>query len=190
LFTQKEGYQAEDAIEAVYDRDHSNQPSGSISYGGWTKLGVPGGPAFRLKPDIFNTWTHRFAEIKPLSPSGIIKAGIQFGVYTAVFAPFGYFPDIGWSPSTHYAVAGTRSIFFFNAGGIIFYTSATDAAEDLLLLTTYAAVKAFVRTPAGQRIISSSLEAIGERIAGLVNVGVKGGQLELETNLEVGLITD
>jgi hypothetical protein len=169
MFTQGMGYAAEAAIQAVYATDH---PGNAVSYGGWTRLGIPGGPAFRLKPDIFNTTTKRWAEIKPLSPSGVVKAGIQFTAYGVAFAPFFYFPDASWKPSTHFAIAGTMPIVFFNVGGIIFYSDATDAAEDLIALTTLAAVKSFMASQLGQRLATSAVEVLGDLIPGLAGARV------------------
>jgi hypothetical protein len=185
-FTQSQGYAAEAAIEAVYAGDHSTQPVGSIQYGGWTRLGIPGGPAFRLKPDIFNTKTSRWAEIKPLSASGIVKAALQFTTYSLAFAPFGYLPDAGWTPSTHFATAGTLPIVFFNAGGIIFYSDATDAAEDLIALTTLSAVRSFIASQAGKRILQSAIDVLGDRIPGLVTAGVSGDEADGGNSLGIG----
>jgi hypothetical protein len=71
LFTQQLGYLAEDAIGQIYARDHVGD---KVLYGGWTRLGGVGNVAYRLKPDIFNMTTKRWAEIKPLTYSGLAKA--------------------------------------------------------------------------------------------------------------------
>jgi hypothetical protein len=60
------------------------------------------------------------------------------------FAPFGYLPDAAWTPSKHYAVAGNIPIVFWNCGGIVFYSDATDQTEDLLALSTYALVRGYM----------------------------------------------
>lgn len=133
MFTQQLGYLAEAAIGQIYARDH---PGDLVGYGSWTRLGGSGNPAYRLKPDIFNMSSKRWAEIKPLSPSGLTKAAVQYGTYTAAFMWFNYWPDAGWRPSTHHALAGAVPILFFNAGGVIFYTDVLDMAEDALATAT------------------------------------------------------
>jgi hypothetical protein len=182
MFTQGMGYAAEAAIQAVYAADH---PGNVVSYGGWTRLGIPGGPAFRLKPDIFNTTTKRWAEIKPLSPSGIVKAAAQLSVYSTLFAPFFYFPDASWTPSTHFAVAGIVPIVFFNVAGIIFYSDAIDAAEDLIALTTLAALRSFMASQLGQRLAQSLVEVLGDKIPALVSAGTAGDEAELGDSLGI-----
>jgi RHS repeat-associated protein len=164
LFTQKFGYLAEDAIQQIYKNDHRKD---NVSYGGWTKLGTPLGGAFRLKPDILNYSKSTWLEIKPLTVSGVAKAGLQYKLYEKAFGFYGYKPEIGWVPSTHFVIAGTQEIFFFNAGGIVFYTDLYDSAEDLLALTSYEAVKDFMLSPAGLRMSRSILGGLS-RIPGLV----------------------
>ena len=91
LLTQSFGYLVEPIIQSVYASDHAGDV---VAYGQWTRIGGLTGNLFKLKPDIFNTTTKRWAEIKPFTTSGIAKAGIQFTKYLG-FAPFGYFPDVG-----------------------------------------------------------------------------------------------
>ena len=138
LFTQRFGYLAEAAIQAVYIQDH---PGDAVLLGEWSRF--PG--MFRMKPDMLNFTTGRWAEIKPLSPSGIIDAGFSLTKY-APFMTFGIYPDKAWAPSTHFAVAGTVPIAFFNAGGIIFYTDylVQDFLEDVLAITTVTAARDYM----------------------------------------------
>ena len=75
---------------------------------------------------------------------------------------------------------------FFNAGGIIFYSDATDAAEDLIALTTLAAVRSFMASQLGQRIAQSLIDVLGDRIPGLVTAGVSGDEAELGDSLGIG----
>jgi len=121
-----------------------------VHYGQWTRVGPgpgPLNPGYRLKPDIFNMTSKHWAEIKPFSPSGVISAGVKYGIYYAAFRPFGYLPDAGWAPSTHFALAGTVPIIFWNAGGIIFYTDVLmeDFLDDVLSLSTVALAQNYMK---------------------------------------------
>ncbi|MHC4499772.1 MAG: RHS repeat domain-containing protein [Planctomycetota bacterium] len=160
LFTGNFGYVAEDAIQLVYALDH---PGDNVAYGRWTRL--PG--VFRLRPDIFNMTRKTWLEIKPLSVSGVAKAGVSVAKYLVPLGVFGYKPEISWEPSTHYMVAGTVPIFFFNAGGIVFYTDVLDNLEDLAALSSVAAVRQFLMSAAGQRFMQSTIGVFG-RVPGLV----------------------
>jgi hypothetical protein len=82
--------------------------------------------------------------------------------------------------------ARSMPIVFFNAGGIIFYSDATDAAEDLIALTTLAAVRSFMASQLGQRIAQSLIDVLGDRIPGLVTAGVSGDEAELGDSLGIG----
>ena len=130
LFTQRFGYLAEAAIQAVYMQDH---PGDAVLLGEWSRF-----PSlFKLKPDMLNFTTLRWAEVKPFSPSGVIAAADSYARYLP-FSLYGFLPDAGWAPSTHFALAGTVPIIFWNAGGIIFYTDflAQDFLEDVFALVT------------------------------------------------------
>ena len=167
MFTQQLGYLAEDAIQEIYARDH---PADAVDNGRWTRFGGPGNRAFRLKPDILNHSTKRWAEIKPFSYSGITKGAAQYLLYAGAFAPFDYYPDVGWKPSTHFTEAGTVPIFFFNAGGVIFYTDALDMAEDgAALATVQLARQYFLKNSA--RLAGRTLLPALTRISGLAISG-------------------
>jgi RHS repeat-associated protein len=180
LFTQAFGYVAEDAIQLVYALDHSGN---SVAYGRWTRLLG----AYRLKPDILNITKRRWLEIKPLSISGATEGALSFAKYSAVLGFLGYKPDIDWIPSTHFVTAGAVEIFFFNAGGIVFYTDAFDNAEDLIVLGSIAAVKEFLRSPAGQRIAVSAVGMLS-RIPVLVKARIGIDRFRLEGHLSIGEI--
>ena len=190
LFTQRFGYLAEAAIQAIYAIDH---PGDSVSYGGWTRLGPVLGRAFRLKPDIMNHTGHRnnnqktWLEIKPLSLSGAVRAGVQYRLYNETFSFFGYKPEVLWTPSTHFATAGQVQIFFFNAGGIVFYTDIMDNLEDIAALATVQAVKGFLRSPAGRRLVTQSITGVTSRIPRLVGMRAKADEARLKgyTNIAV-----
>jgi hypothetical protein len=91
FYSQSDGYDAEREIFAIYQQDH---PGDNSSSGGWARLG--GG--YRLKPDILNPTIQTFLEIKPITLSGIYSGTLQLALYSAAFAPSGYFPEFGWVP--------------------------------------------------------------------------------------------
>jgi len=174
------GYEAEEVIQNVYKVDH---PGDIVLYGGWTKLA---GRAFRLKPDIFNTTKFRWADIKPLTLRGIAHAGVTFKLYSDVLSLFGYSPDATWVPLTNYGVAGTMPFVFFNAGGIIFYTDVIDSLKELVVLSSLAAVRAFIASAAGQRLLQGILGALRDRIPGLVGTGLAGDEARLGDQVGLG----
>ncbi|MFO0519127.1 MAG: hypothetical protein ACK515_01735, partial [bacterium] len=51
-----------------------------------------------LKPDIMDWGAMKFMEVKPFSPSGIAKGIAQVTLYTVAYTPFGFSPDIQWTP--------------------------------------------------------------------------------------------
>jgi len=181
LFTQAFGYLAE--IQDIYAKDHFGD---RVLYGQWTRLGGVTGDAFQLKPDVFNVTKRKWVEIKPLSLSGISRAQASYAKYLLTFSPFGYLPEIGWKPSTHVTIAGSTEIVFFNAGGIVFYTDATDNIEDLLVLTSVAAVRAFVKSPIGRRIIARTAVGVLGRIPILVTTRTTIDTQRLETHISIG----
>jgi hypothetical protein len=140
-----------------------------------------------LKPDILNKTKHKWLEIKPLTPSGVVSAKISYDKYLLALGAFSYLPEISWTPSTHRVIAGSVQIFFFNAGGIVFYTDATDFAEDLLVLTSYAAVKEFMRSPAGLRLAKYALGSLS-RVPGLVTARVKIDDSRFQGHLNIGFV--
>lgn len=184
LFTQQFGYLAEAAIEDVYKIDHQDD---RVLCGGWTRFGSPLDRVFRLKPDILNFSKSRWLEIKPLTVSGAAKASTQFALYSIALRPFGYKPDVEWTPSTHFAFAGTQEIFFFNAGGIVFYTDSYDAAEDLLALSSFEAVKLFLQSPAGIRLSRSFFGGLS-RVPQLVRARVKADDSRFKGHMQISYL--
>ena len=182
LFTQRFGYLAHAAISAVYHHDH---PRDAVKYGGWTKLGGPGYKAFRLMPDVFNMTRKTWLEIKPLTPSGIAGATAQFAVYSGALLSFGYAPDTTWKPSTHHAVAGARPIVFFNAGGLVFYTDMVDLLKELAVLTSIAAVRAFMATQVARPIAQSVITILGSHIPGLIGASLGFDDARLQGHLGI-----
>jgi hypothetical protein len=99
--------------------------------------------------------------------------------------PFGFQPDASWAPSTHFATAGIVEIFFFNAGGIVFYTDVVDMAQELVVLTTLAAVRSFMTSPGGQRLLQGLISSVG-KIRGLAATRVTGDQARFGDQLGIG----
>ncbi|MBE7500043.1 MAG: hypothetical protein HS113_06970 [Verrucomicrobiales bacterium] len=186
MFSQQLGYLAEDAIQEIYAMDH---PGDAVDNGRWTRFGGAGNPAFRLKPDILNHSTKRWAEIKPFSYSGLAKGGAQYLLYSGAFAPFRYYPDAGWQPSTHFTEAGTVPIFFFNAGGVIFYTDALDMAEDATALATVELARQyFLKNSA--RLAGRTLVPALSRIGGVAIGGRSADAARFQTHVGIaGLLT-
>jgi RHS repeat-associated protein len=172
FYSQEDGYDAEDAIFEIYERDH---PTDGATGGKWARLGTVG---HRLKPDILNPTTQRFLEIKPFSISGIYSGGIQLALYSAAFAPFGYLPDYDWIPSDRKITIRGRPALFVNVGGLIFYTDELRLSEEFLALTTIVGASELLRIGAAGEI---------GRIAQTARLGLAGAeaQLEAEVNLAV-----
>jgi hypothetical protein len=177
-YSQQFGYDAEDAIDAVYAEDHPGQ---NINYGGWARLGGLNSPSYRLKPDILNYTMQTWAEIKPLTPSGAIRAGVSYALYLAAFTPSKYSPDAAWDPSTNTVDVDGEETFFFNAGGIIFYTTNTEMQLFAATLTSVALVQAFLNSAEwlAMQEYSSALGTLGDLIPGLIGEGeVADGAVE------------
>ncbi|MGL4424278.1 MAG: RHS repeat-associated core domain-containing protein, partial [Gemmataceae bacterium] len=169
LFTQQQGYLAEDAIQTIYERDHFGD---DINWGRWTKLGTyKVDAAYRLKPDIQNRTTKKWLEIKPFSPSGIAGAAVAFSTYSVALGIFNYSPDSSWKPSTHHTNAGIMPIFFWNAGGIVFYTDIIDASEDLVGLATITLARRYMSKNASRFTMRTAMNTIAR--IGAAGVGVR-----------------
>ena len=100
---------------------------------------TPGG---FLKPDIFDFTQQTFAEIKPLSPSGVASGKIQIALYARAFGPTGvwqhapFVPDILWAPNP--TLVDGRYVKFFNSQGVIFYTDDRRAFREIVGLSLVA----------------------------------------------------
>lgn len=73
----------------------------------------------------------------------------------------------------------------WNAGGIVFYTDAVDNAEDLIGLASIAAVREFLRTAAGRRILSSAVGTLS-RIPALVRARIAVDKSRFEGHVSIG----
>jgi len=184
-FTQSFGYLAEAAIQDVYASDHKGD---IVLYGRWTRFGGPHSEAYKLKPDILNMSPKKksWLEIKPLSISGVASSATQYAKYNALFLPFGYSPEVSWTPSKHFVYAGQVQICFFNAGGIVFYTDLVDLFEDLAILASVQAVRGFIASRGGL-FIARSLVNVGSRIPALVRARISIDTNRLRTHSSIAL---
>jgi RHS repeat-associated protein len=180
LFTSEFGYAAHAVIQAVYLADH---PGDAVIVG--PTKGVLG---TLWKPDILNTTSKKFAEIKPLSQSGLAKGVTQLAIYYAAFGPFtlGYSSDITWQPSTPYAQVGSVPIVFFNVGGLVFYTDAVDNAEDVLALGTIAAVRQYILSNRG--VLVRGFAASAGRIGTLATAKTAADTARLEQHVGIAVL--
>lgn len=177
LFTSKFGNAAHAIIQAIYVADHP----GEIVIVGSTS-GLLGS---LLKPDILNmTPTHKvFAEIKPMSLSGVAKGVAQMAAYSVAFGIQGYTPDASWKPSTHFATVGTVPIVFINVGGLIFYSDAVDSTEDVLALASIEAVRIFIRS--NQAVLARGLVESFARIRLIAQTGAAVDTVRLEEHVGI-----
>ena len=135
LFTQKFGYAVEAAVAPIYELDHPGD-AGFITFGKWARVGL----LDRLKPDILNARKKTYVEIKPLSISGIGKAGFQMAVYGVSLGAVGYRPEREWQPIPPLVAikdtsTGTpTAVIVFNVEGVLFYTDSVDLLEDALAI--------------------------------------------------------
>ena len=175
LYTQKFGYEVEDAIEPLYEDDHKGD---NVVFGRWNRVGL--NP--RLKPDILNHSKKQWLEIKPLSYSGIAGAVFKEGLYFASLSWASYYPDTQWTPPGGGLVwVGTVQVFVFNVGGILFYTDALDLMKDVALLASVKFVSDAYRLLQCSRLAGSALFE-GARVARLAGVATTGSQSRVEVS--------
>jgi hypothetical protein len=138
-----------------------------------------------LKPDILNITPTRkvFAEIKPMSLSGVAKGLAQMTAYGIAFGIQGYTPDASWQPSTHFATVGTVPIVFINVGGLIFYSDAVDSTEDVLALASIEAVRIFIRS--NQAVLARGLVESFARIRLIAQTGAAVDTVRLEEHVGI-----
>jgi RHS repeat-associated protein len=97
MYSQKFGYDVEDEVQRQYSNDfYAGDPApAGVSYGGWARVGQPSRSSpYALKPDIFDRNRLVWAEVKPLSLSGIASAGTAWSLYNTELGAFGYNPEI------------------------------------------------------------------------------------------------
>ena len=158
-FTRDFGNAAHDAIQSAYQSENPGAIVGSTT-----------GILSLLKPDIFNGVKKTYGEIKPLSLSGVSAGIAQMAAYEATFGVNGNpgitglrFEHEMWPVGVRGAYVGQIPIAYWNVAGLIFYTDAVDNTEDLLTLTTYSAVRQFIR--ANSAIMTRTLVGAMPRIA-------------------------
>jgi hypothetical protein len=130
LYTQRFGYDVEDALDEQYQQDFGYDPQ-LVSFGGWARVGPKSRSApYSLKPDILDRRAIRgdgsagmiWMEIKPLSLSGIAAAGFAWGIYSSALSPT-FLPDMNWLRGGDILQVDGNATLVFNAGGILFYTT-------------------------------------------------------------------
>jgi hypothetical protein len=125
-FTQKFGYAAHDVIGRLYQDEH---PGTVIN----PDIGVFG----ILKPDIFDVFNHKYAEIKPFSFRGVTTGFAQILTYDEAYGPDGpahlnYTRETSWPGGGYnFTVVNGVELFFFNVQGLIFYTDQTEESEEI-----------------------------------------------------------
>lgn len=122
------GYAVEDEVEPQYAASHQSAVGGLVipdlvSYGKWCRLGefMRCAP-YALKPDILNFSRQQWLEIKPLTPSGIGRAVVAWGLYSAELGDFGFRPDVLWIPPAQPFPVYGQQVYVINLLGILFYT--------------------------------------------------------------------
>jgi hypothetical protein len=122
-----------------------NQYKARISTGAATECGKRAYYTFDeyLKPDIMDWGTFKFMEVKPFSPSGVVKGVAQLAAYTVAYAPIGFAPDTQWTPVPA-MVDGTLT-YFENLSGVIFYTDDVELGSELAAATLATAATMFRR---------------------------------------------
>ncbi|MFO0946004.1 MAG: RHS repeat-associated core domain-containing protein [Planctomycetota bacterium] len=105
LFTQAQGYLAEEEIAKIYTRDHladitktkavEGQIVPGVVFGRWARVGAN----IRLKPDITNHIQEKYNEIKPFTISGVASAVDALKRYLPNYTSEGYTIDASWTPS-------------------------------------------------------------------------------------------
>lgn len=103
-----------------------------MSFGGWARVGTPSRSApYSLKPDILDRRAVRgdgsngmiWMEIKPVSLSGIARAGAAWGTYSSMLT--GFSADTTWLRGGRMFQVSDGSnmvpTLVFNAGGIVLY---------------------------------------------------------------------
>ncbi len=133
-----------------------------------------------MLPATEDDTTKRYAEIKPLSLSGILSGQAQLFLRARQFRGTRYELDIAWIPSKHIVTAGSQQIAFFNLSGLVLYTDRTDLLEDVLAITTIQAAKVFFARYGTQSLMG----ALG-RIPQLVTARVTIDNARLDSQIGI-----
>jgi len=116
--------------------------------------------------------------------SGVADGVAAYKNYFEQFKRYGYSPEASWIPPTHTVEVGIVPIFFFNAGGIIFYTDITENTEELLKLGSAAAVAQHIRSVAGKQFTQSIVNCSAE-IPKLVKVRTVADRERFKQHLKI-----
>ena len=179
-FTEAFGHLAHAAIGA----DHAAAfpfPAFEVSFGMQSGLVGPA-RAFKARPDILNFTTMEYNEIKPLSPSGIVKAIAQMALREVQLGSLGFEPDPDWPAVPREAIAGVVPIVYFNLYGVIFYTDYLDLAEDIALVKGLQFAAAAWRLYAAQgNTLLGSLQRVPQLVG--LSRGIDGTRLESQFSM-------
>jgi len=119
-----------------------------------------------------------------LSISGIADAVACYDNYYAQFESDGYYPEASWIPPENTVTVDNIKLFFFNAGGIVFYTDLTENTDDLLELSSAVAVRQYIRSAAG-KVFTHSIVNTSSQIQKLVKVRTVADRERLKTHLKI-----
>jgi fibro-slime domain-containing protein/RHS repeat-associated protein len=188
--TSEYGQAAHDAITPIYKSDHGNDDTSRS--GRATKIGKRPekgvlGSLYYAKVDLLDKTPPNlfYAEIKPLSPSGLLAGAAQLKLRAKQFEGTGYVPDDNWKPSTHVVATKFGDVFFFRLyAGLVVYSDADDLQEDLIvsLAGAYAA-QAFAALEAAT--VAEALAPV-EHFVG-ATVALEGTELEVGITIEYAL---
>lgn len=113
------GFEAQDAIADNYIDTHPWINPEKILTG--KRIYVKSRKYRYIMPDIVNLQTKQWLEIKPLSPTGMAAATLQYGVYYTLLKPLNMFPDATWVPTPILTTETGEQIYVANCGGVVFY---------------------------------------------------------------------
>jgi RHS repeat-associated protein len=127
-FSPSNGYE----IEAIVCDEYIASHPGEVDCGAHQVFGDDGA---YLKPDIFDNTRKKYAEVKPLSVSGIGKGIAQMRRYDIAFGEgteYSYSREEIWTPPPAFvATLGGNAVWFLNVEGIIFYSDVESIASTL-----------------------------------------------------------
>jgi hypothetical protein len=128
-------------------------------------------------------------EIKPLTISGVERAGASWTLYSTAFGPCGISPDMSWLQNGRVVTVTSLGVqyptFVFNIGGILFYTTNKQDLNDLKDIAAAAlGFSASAALDAGAATLVNTITTFGgqgsevQTINNLVQIGIKGEEAE------------
>ena len=180
LYTQKFGYAVEKLIRAKYALEHSGQDVNRT--GG--PIGAGNNPA--LRPDIWNKSSNpkTYAEIKPLSISGIAHGIGQLNTYERSLKDFGYVRD-KWPSGIRTDYYNCQPFFYFNINGLILYTT----IEPLVVPALFPAAKALAESQAAQ-LAKGVVTTLNDVVGKEAMQAVEASSLEVEDGVATVALTE